>query len=190
MSKTKCGVTSQNDTHNLSKGSSVPSHMGNQKWNSLPLFTIMLPFVTACPLAIIEVFIVSFVLSYCPVSFHFTSRVILSIFFHVLIGHLHIFCDAHLFKWFAFSFQVWRFCLFFKNLSFLCGCGMQTLVLACGICFPDQESNLSPLHWEHGVLATGPPGKFLFCWLLSCKVLYVFLNTNPLSDRCVMNFFF
>lgn len=22
--------------------------------------------------------------------------------------------------------------------------------------FPDKESNLCPLHWEHGVLATGP----------------------------------
>lgn len=27
--------------------------------------------------------------------------------------------------------------------------------------FPDQRSNLGPLHWEHGVLATGP-GKSLF----------------------------
>ena len=31
--------------------------------------------------------------------------------------------------------------------------------MACGIYFPDQGSNLGPLHWEHGVLATGPPGK-------------------------------
>ena len=30
---------------------------------------------------------------------------------------------------------------------------------ACGI-FPEQGSNLGPLHWEHGDLATGPPGKF------------------------------
>ena len=29
----------------------------------------------------------------------------------------------------------------------------------CGILFPDQGSNPGPLHWEHGVLATGPPGK-------------------------------
>ena len=27
--------------------------------------------------------------------------------------------------------------------------------------FPDQGSYLGPLHWEHGVLATGPPGKSL-----------------------------
>ena len=32
-------------------------------------------------------------------------------------------------------------------------------VVACGIQFPDQGLNLGPLHWEHGVLATGPPGK-------------------------------
>ena len=28
--------------------------------------------------------------------------------------------------------------------------------------FPDQGSNLHPLHGEHGVLTTGPPGKSLF----------------------------
>ena len=33
------------------------------------------------------------------------------------------------------------------------------LVAVCGIKFPDQESNLGPLHWEQEVLATGPPGK-------------------------------
>ena len=37
---------------------------------------------------------------------------------------------------------------------------MQTL--SCGmrnLKFRDQGSNLDPLHWEFGVLATGPPGK-------------------------------
>ena len=33
------------------------------------------------------------------------------------------------------------------------------LVVACGTQFPDQGSNPGPLHWEHGVLATTPPGK-------------------------------
>ena len=42
------------------------------------------------------------------------------------------------------------------------------LVVACGIWLPDQESNPGLLHWEFGVLATGPPGTsqglgFLFC---------------------------
>ena len=33
------------------------------------------------------------------------------------------------------------------------------LVATCGIQFPAQGLNLGPLHWELGVLATGPPGK-------------------------------
>ena len=31
--------------------------------------------------------------------------------------------------------------------------------VACGIQFPEQGSNLDPLHWEHRVLANVPPGK-------------------------------
>ena len=31
--------------------------------------------------------------------------------------------------------------------------------VACGIYFPDQGLNLGSLLWEHGVVATGPPGK-------------------------------
>ena len=33
------------------------------------------------------------------------------------------------------------------------------LVVVCRIYLPDQGSNPGPLHWEHEVLATGPPGK-------------------------------
>ena len=32
-------------------------------------------------------------------------------------------------------------------------------VVACGIQFPDQGSNLGPLLWELEVLTPGPPGK-------------------------------
>ena len=35
------------------------------------------------------------------------------------------------------------------------------LVVACGIQFLEPGLNAGPLHWEHGVLATGLPGKFL-----------------------------
>ena len=35
------------------------------------------------------------------------------------------------------------------------------LSAACGIWFPDQGWNLGSLHWEYGVLATGPTGKCL-----------------------------
>ena len=42
---------------------------------------------------------------------------------------------------------------------FFLSCGFGTL--SCGIwdLFSDQGSNPSSLHWEHGVLAPGPPGK-------------------------------
>ena len=36
------------------------------------------------------------------------------------------------------------------------------LATVCEIEFPDQVSNLSPLHWELGVLATKPPRKSQF----------------------------
>ena len=37
------------------------------------------------------------------------------------------------------------------------------LVVAYGIPFPNQGLNLGSLHWENGVLATGPPGNSPFC---------------------------
>ena len=36
-------------------------------------------------------------------------------------------------------------------------CGL--LVVTCGIWFPDQGLSLGPLHWEKGVLMTGPSGS-------------------------------
>ena len=33
----------------------------------------------------------------------------------------------------------------------------ELLVMACGISFPNQGSNLGPLHWERVILATGLP---------------------------------
>ena len=47
------------------------------------------------------------------------------------------------------------------------------LLAACGIWFPDQGSNPGPLHWEHGVLATGPSGK----------------STNEVLKKSVMDIF-
>ena len=43
----------------------------------------------------------------------------------------------------------------------------RVLVAAHGIQFPPQGSNPGPLHWEHRVLTTGPPGKSLPSCLLS-----------------------
>ena len=33
--------------------------------------------------------------------------------------------------------------------------------------FPDQGSNLYPLQWKHGILTTGPPGKFKIGFFLN-----------------------
>ena len=43
----------------------------------------------------------------------------------------------------------------------------RSLVVACklGCGFPDQGSNSYPLHWKHGVIATGPPGKSQSCFI-------------------------
>ena len=48
------------------------------------------------------------------------------------------------------------------------------LIVAFGIQFPNQGPNLGPLHWESGVLATGPAGKasenlYFFNELLNCS---------------------
>ena len=40
---------------------------------------------------------------------------------------------------------------------FIVACG--SLVAACRIYIPDQGLNLGPLHWEGGVLTTGPAEK-------------------------------
>ena len=44
----------------------------------------------------------------------------------------------------------------------------EPLVAACGIEFPDWGSNRGPLHWQRGVLATGPPGNSLQWVLVDC----------------------
>ena len=58
------------------------------------------------------------------------------------------------------------FFFFLKKFIWLC----QVLAVACEVSFPDQVLNLGSLHREHGVLATGPPGKSL---------LPVFIYTFP-----------
>lgn len=42
----------------------------------------------------------------------------------------------------------------------------EILAVARGIRFPDQRSNPGPLHWDYGILTTGPPGKSLLVCLL------------------------
>ena len=60
---------------------------------------------------------------------------------------------------------VWRELPFKQILIYLFGCaGTSVFIAACGlldICleFPEQRSNLGPLHWEHRFSATEPLGK-------------------------------
>jgi hypothetical protein len=56
----------------------------------------------------------------------------------------------------------------------------EPLVEACGIWFPDQKSNPGPLHWEHGVLAFGPPGKSQHHIISSIHIHYVSLKDKKL----------
>ena len=66
--------------------------------------------------------------------------------------------------------------------SLLVAC--ELLSAACGIEFPDQGSNLGPLHWECGVLATGPPGKSseeIFKANVACgRFILIFGKTNTI----------
>ena len=53
---------------------------------------------------------------------------------------------------------------FFKNnlfiwLRWVLVAVCQLFVAVCGIQFPGQGLNLGPLSWQHGILATRPPGK-------------------------------
>ena len=56
------------------------------------------------------------------------------------------------------------------------------LVGACGIYFPNQGPNSSPLRWEHGVLATGPPGKCLSSFLKNTNKV-ISENLDSVIDR-------
>ena len=55
-----------------------------------------------------------------------------------------------------------------------------SFVVTYGIQFPDQGSNSGPLHCEHGVLPTGPPGKSLL-WLSYHHSLLVLLIPSAQS---------
>ena len=72
----------------------------------------------------------------------------------------------------AFELWCWRR-LFLKIYIYLFIWLFLALAAACGIKFPDQGLNPGTLHWEHRVLAAGPPGKSLEKTLespLGCKI--------------------
>ena len=57
-------------------------------------------------------------------------------------------------------------------------CYSRTPSCGGGIWLPDQGLNLGPLHWELGILATGPEGKFP-SFLLSFFLLSAFKSCSP-----------
>ena len=59
------------------------------------------------------------------------------------------------------------------------GGGEGGVVCHVGSQFPDQGLNPCPLHWEHGVLTTGPPGKSLLLLLLLSHFSRVQLCATP-----------
>ena len=82
-----------------------------------------------CYLYFLMMAIVTDVISHCSVDSHLSTSDV-----------------EHLFRPFMYLF-------FFFNLT------TPGLSCTCRIYLPDQDLNPDPLHWEHGVLATGPPEK-------------------------------
>ena len=65
----------------------------------------------------------------------------------------------------VFLFLIFLFLLIWRCRVFIAAgetfsFGLQLLVAARGIEFPDQGLDPGPLHGQHGVSATGPPGKY------------------------------
>ena len=70
-------------------------------------------------------------------------------------SYIRVFLKIFIFIYvFGCTLSQWRHAELFS-------CTMWTVVAACGTESPNQALNLDSLHWEHGVLATGPPGKSL-----------------------------
>ena len=70
--------------------------------------------------------------------------------------------------WFFFfppSILIFIFYLLGCVESLMLHVGSLIILVAREISFPDQGSNPGLLHWELGVLATGPPGMSLFLFL-------------------------
>ena len=65
--------------------------------------------------------------------------------------------------------------MFFLKIVFIDSLPCAELSYSCGMwdLVPCQGLNLGPLHWEYGVLATGPPGKPIFIFLITLIFLFV-----------------
>ena len=86
-----------------------------------------------------------------------------------------------------FSCSTWDLCcgmwdlLVVAHWIFTAACGLlvvayELLVAACGIWFLDQGLNPGLLHWEHGVLTTGSPGKFWGCLFFRTELYELFVH--------------
>ena len=116
----------------------------------------------------------------CP---EFLSFRALKIILHFLCA-LMLLLISLMFIWFFFflfgSFQNLLLCstFFFLISIYLAApclnCGRRDLLVeACGIQFPHQRLNPGHLHWERGVLATGPPVKSLISAFLTVIILWL-----------------
>ena len=76
-------------------------------------------------------------------------------------GILFFFFNVYLFGYTWSYGSMWDLCSFLWHVGSLV-LAWEFLVAVYGIWFPDQGLNLIPLHWEHSVLATGPPEKSPF----------------------------
>ena len=90
-------------------------------------------------------------------------------FFLLLWGQYFHLCQYNPLSWASFPTENQELSCNFFFQEYLFGCSRSqlqnvgSLVEARGIQFPDQGLNLGPLHWEHRILATEPPGKSLSC---------------------------
>ena len=69
-------------------------------------------------------------------------------------------------------------------------CGMRTLSSSMWDLVPWPGIEPGPLHWKHGVLATGPPGKSLFVvfTMVSNYFVGIFSPTSDLEIKYIIRF--
>ena len=83
----------------------------------------------------------------------------------LLVGLYVVACRIFFFFWHANS-QLWH--IGSSSLLLLLLLSRFSRVWLCATPFPEQGSNVGPLHCRHGVLTTGPPGKshgLYFTWV-------------------------
>ena len=113
-------------------------------------FTFQLPKYKSCSCSLS-----SPILNAVILKFQFNKRVLIS-YCDVFKNYLFIYLAV-----LGLSYGIWDLQSLLQHQDFQLW--HADLVVACGIQFPDQGSKLCALHWEHRVLATGPPGSPSHC---------------------------